>query len=424
MTRPLLFLILFLIAASVFSQQSIRIMHYNLLNYGVTTGGCNNTNNNVIDKNQYLHTILNYVNPHILTVNEINCSVQTYDILLDGCLDAYMQGKFERIAKTCNAIQALSNMVYYRKDLLEFYKQDVIHTNVRDINVVRFYYKSPDLSITQDTTFVTLFVAHLKAGTDWDDEEERADETNKVMQYLSQHPNLPNRIFLGDLNVYEGNEEAFENLTEYSNSALRFYDPINEIGDWHNNPSYSDIHTQSTHTVQNCFIPGGMDDRFDFILIEKSIKDNTNKVGYIPGSYTSVGQDGQHFNKNLMESPANGSVPSQVLDALFNMSDHLPVYCDLIFEGQLSLKDLSNKEGIRISNPVRDKLILKFDKVSDENYLLELHSPQGNICFRKEITQNQKTLSYSLDTLSPGIYFLRLLKGKDYVFSTKLILVN
>ena len=401
-------------------------MHYNLLNYGVTTGGCNNTTNNVNDKNQYLHTILSHVNPHILSVNEINCSVQTYDILLTGCLDAYMPGKFERIDKTCNATNPLSNMVYYRADLLEFYKQDAIQTNVRDINVVRFFYKSPDLAVTHDTTFITLMVAHLKAGTGSDDAQERAHETNDAMQYLSQHPNLPNRIFLGDLNIYESNEQAFENLTEYSNAALRFYDPINEIGDWHNSSSYSHIHTQSTHMSMNCFIGGGMDDRFDFILIDKSVRDNTSKVGYMPDSYTTVGQDGQHFNKTLIESPANGSAPSNVLDALYNMSDHLPLYCDLMFEGQLGVYEFMPDFNIRINSPVKDNLVIEFDKNPGKRkeFKLEIFSPSGLNHFIKSYKPDSSKLTIPVHFLSSGIYYLRIQDEMNAVLTVKFLVVK
>ncbi len=59
-------------------------------------------------------------------------------------------------------------------------------------------------------------------------------------------------------------------LINFSVEEYRFYDPINRVGDWHNNPSYADIHTQSTHTVyNNCASTGGMDDRFDFIMVQK-----------------------------------------------------------------------------------------------------------------------------------------------------------
>ncbi|MFC2107034.1 T9SS type A sorting domain-containing protein [Bacteroidota bacterium] len=401
-------------------------MHYNLLNYGVTAGGCNNTTNNVNDKNQYLHTILSHVNPHILTVNEINCSVQTYDILLSGCLDVYMQGKFERIDKTCNATNPLSNMVYYRADLLEFYKQDAIQTNVRDINVVRFFYKSPDLAVTHDTTFITIMLAHLKAGTGWDDKQERATETNEVMQYLSQHPNLPNRIFLGDLNIYEANEQAFKNLTEYSNASLRFYDPINEIGDWHNNSSYSHIHTQSTHSSMNCFIGGGMDDRFDFILIDESVKDNAYKVGYIPDSYTTAGQDGYHFNKNLIESTANESVPSSVLYALYNMSDHLPVYCDLMFEGRFGVHELSPDFSFRFISPVNDNLVIEFlqDKKIFAELDLSIVNQYGNKVLRKVIKMDTSQISIPIDFLASGMYYLRIQAGRNVSKTIKFIVIR
>jgi hypothetical protein len=52
---------------------------------------------------------------------------------------------------------------------------------------------------------------------------------------------------------------------------------------------------------------------------------------YIPGSYTAVGNDGNHFNRGLNELP-NTKVSDEIATALYYSSDHLPVYADFLVE--------------------------------------------------------------------------------------------
>jgi len=69
---------------TTWSQDTIRIMHYNLLMYGDNFGGCTSSNNNVNDKNGYLKTIVDYVKPDIVTVNEIYKDSYYHDLILDS----------------------------------------------------------------------------------------------------------------------------------------------------------------------------------------------------------------------------------------------------------------------------------------------------------------------------------------------------
>ena len=76
----------------------------------------------------------------------------------------------------------------------------------------------------------------------------------------------------------------------------------------------SDYHTQSTHSENTgCAASGGMDDRFDFILISKNIKQGSKGVKYLSDAYWAVGQDGKHFNESINSSPTNTSVPLMYL---------------------------------------------------------------------------------------------------------------
>ena len=74
MKKNCLFVLLFLLGFSISAiaqNDTLKVMQYNLLNYGNNTGYCTTTNNNINDKNGYIRTILTAYYPDILTVCEI-----------------------------------------------------------------------------------------------------------------------------------------------------------------------------------------------------------------------------------------------------------------------------------------------------------------------------------------------------------------
>ena len=106
-------------------------------------------------------------------------------------------------------------------------------------------------------------------------------------------------------------------------------DPL-PAGNWHASSSYSLLHTQSTRTAEfGGGSTGGLDDRFDFILFTGDVNSGANKVQYVNNSCKAFGNDGNHLNDALIDPPVNPNVPDSVIQALYYMSDHLPVICDL-----------------------------------------------------------------------------------------------
>ncbi|MCD4736346.1 MAG: hypothetical protein K8R53_09900, partial [Bacteroidales bacterium] len=318
------------------SQDTLTVMHYNLLNYGNNWGGCTSTNNNVDDKNQYLKEITDYIQPDLLTVNEISKVSSYHDLLLNTVFNPFGSA-FQKANPPNYASSSIMNQVFYRKSKLELLETTTIVTNVRDIDIFKFYCRESPTEVKGDSIFINCVVAHLKAGNSPDDASERADEANKIMSYLNATNASGNYIFTGDFNVYSGFEQAYLKITNYSNQNIRFYDPLDKSGEWSGNSYFASIHTQSTHQSGSCHSGGGSDDRFDFILMTQKILQGSNKIKYIADSYKAVGQDGLHFNKSINASPTNTSVPANVLDALYDMSDHLPVVSKFLYGKNLSI---------------------------------------------------------------------------------------
>ncbi|MFN9939448.1 MAG: hypothetical protein ACK56I_08225, partial [bacterium] len=113
----------------------------------------------------------------------------------------------------------------------------------------------------------------------------------------------------------------------------QFVDFINREGDWSNNSNFADVHTQSPRTASfDLGVTGGMDDRFDFILGTRFVRDGSYGLQYIEDSYHTPGNDGAHFNTSILANPPNTSAPDSIIQALHDLADHLPVMASFKFD--------------------------------------------------------------------------------------------
>lgn len=397
-----------LLGFGIYAQDTITFMQYNLLMYGNNFGGCTSSNNNINDKNQYLHTIVEYVKPDILTVNELYKDPFYSNFLLNGALNINGISYFQMGEPTNVSNSYTINQIFYNSDKLVLYTQGAISTSYRDITIYRLYYNTPDLKYTKDTVYINCCVTHLKAGQGYEDE--RANETQKLMDYLNNTNATGNYLFMGDFNFYTSAEPGFQNLVNYYNEDVRFYDPVNKMGSWNNNSYYASVHTQSTHTSGDCPSGGGMDDRFDFILVSDEILSGADKAKYVQNSYRAVGQDGKHFNKSLLDSPTNTSVPNDVLHALYNMSDHLPVTLKLAVGNNVGINAFYNNDfTVRFPNPVKDNVRLTIENAKSGYYDVNIFNTLGMIVYSGKVEVNGIT-TCSIPTVGfkSGLYILRI----------------
>ena len=395
------------------AQDTIHLLQYNLLNFGVENSYCNNTSNNILKKNSGLKSILEYSRPDIFSANEIGADSSIYKIILDSILlpinNSYKSGKY---SNSSNA--DLISMIFFNSNKISLYSQKTITTDVRDINFYKFYYKLPSFP-NNDTTFFSCIQAHLKAGNAASDANERAQETEVLMNFLNTNNIGSNVILMGDFNLYSSSEIAYQNLINHSNSSIRFYDPIYKSGSWSGNNTFSLYHTQSTRLTGNdCFASGGLNDRFDFIMCSYPILAGINKVAYIPSSYKTIGQDGSHFNKSV-NSGSNSSVPDTIAEALYNVSDHLPI--------SLSLKIEASKTGIRENS----NLIFKICQFEDFLFItansykqiitqVQILNTLGQELYstHNQLLRSESTIKIPISHLPKGIYLLKLQTSNSY----------
>ena len=405
MLRNIFFIISFF-AANVVAAQSdtIRLATYNLLHYGRPQA------NRYTLKNANLQPILARIKPSIACFNEI-------DTTLPGILDtlntvmpyAMMHGAVHNTTQT-----DILDGLFWKSGKFKILRDTVIVSYLRDIVAYDLYYDDPLLSTIHDTVKVKVITAHLKSSNAVSDRVTRDTETRRVVRYLNSLTDTLNLVMLGDFNLYKSSEAAYQNLTANTNILARLNDPANMPGNWDGTASLASIHTQSPRLVQlsDEGASGGLDSRFDFLLVSDAMMNGWKGITYIPGSYTAFGNDGLHFNKALTDAPAHPTLPTTIIQALYNTSDHLPVFADFIispkvhnapneiYNVRISLQD------VQIANPFGDEILYHIPK-DIKNISYSLLSAQGALIQSGYLDTYARTLPITT-CIVPGLYFLLL----------------
>ena len=416
MKKTIITIAVIVLCARATAQDTITIMQYNLLNYGNITSYCPADSNTVTDKNAWTKTIFDYVKPTIFTVNELNRQPVMHDSLLHNVMNTNGV-TYYKLAPTTNTTNTyLMNALYYDSRKVECAARYVAQNYVRDATVYKMYYLSPDLQ-RGDTVFFFCSLVHLKAGYADGNDEDRGIMANNLMSWIEDFDTLGQQNFMvmGDFNVYTHTEAAFQAFTKHSDSLIRFYDPINQIGSWNSNPAFAAYHTQSTRSGNGsgCASTGGLDDRFDYILFNRNIKDRTAGLGYVEGSYKNLGNDGNHYNKSII-ADGNNSVPPAVLNALYHNSDHLPIVMKLAVDATPSVGLVQPEYTpleVRLSpNPTGSTLNVDIDDNSDGTwYTISIVAPNGRVM--RCVNTQERHSSIPVEILSQGLYMAIVTTG-------------
>jgi hypothetical protein len=214
-------------------------------------------------------------------------------------------------------------------------------------------------------------------------------------------------LVAGDFNIYYSDEPAFGMMTDsLQNNNGRLHDPLSAPGYWHANIDFAAIHTQSTRTQQ---LPdggagGGLDDRFDMMLCSQSLLDSIDLFLDVD-SYAICGNDGAHFNISINYGN-NAAVPSQIADALYWASDHLPVFVDITDETTPPIEEPLVKVW---PNPVQDWAQITFPKHDDfTEARITMTNILGQRVFEEQV-YDPYGYRFNRGSLPVGIYFLHVI---------------
>ena len=425
----LILLLLIWMAWPAKAQDTLTVMQYNLLEYGNYNSGfadCYETNNNTQRKDECIRTLVDYVKPDIFTVCEFGATSALQNDFLRHNLNINGANYWQSDNIINYAGSNIINHIFFDSRKLGLSKHVALRTNPRDTDFYELYLKTPNLA-AGDTIKLVCIVVHPKAGQGY--EASRCAQMQIAMDYLNQHYPHDNALIMGDFNMYGASESGYRLLTQtYSNPEVCFVDPVGSagIGEWNNNNQYAAYHTQSTRSYsEECFSGGGLDDRFDFILMADEIKFSYNHLRYVNNSYHAIGNDGHHFNQSV-DQGTNTAVPAEVAEALFDGSDHLPVTMKIAVDVHLGVEEemAQSLQACVAPNPATNLAKVSFYNPSQGQVQFDLYSLQGQLMQRAAGVFGEGAQQFELDLqgLTKGFYLLRIAHSKGWRQTIKLVI--
>ncbi|WP_413531478.1 T9SS type A sorting domain-containing protein [Empedobacter brevis] len=409
MKKKLLFLFLIL-SVSLFSQETLNTMFYNVFKFP----------NSLPQNRQFiLKDILDEYKPDLFMICEL-VSENGADLILNTSLEN-QKDKFARalfVPDSTKLDDPLQTMVFYNTRKLTLVKQQKIPTVYRDINQYSF-----QLNVSSnDPINLEVFVAHLKSSTGPANRQMRLEmvqEVTKSLKKLTQ----PNTyvLFAGDFNLYNSTEPAYQEILNPENAILMI-DPIDAPGKWQDNPAFSYLHTQSTRVSSvgfgsgtNSGAGGGLDDRFDFIMMSKNFK-NSSSLSYVNDSYKAYGNNGNCLDKDVKDPNCTGIFSQTLRNNLYYMSDHLPVVMQFKIHDNLSTKTIESKPffWLESSNITNGKIMIGIDKsrLNALNNTFFVYNSIGQ--FVKSVPiNNQSSITIDFQGLAAGVYYIKTKESNE-----------
>jgi hypothetical protein len=387
-------------ANALFSQENLKLMFYNVLNYPLQEPA---------SRIQNLEVIITDYSPDLFMICELNNEAGADNILN---IMQYANSNYQRAVFQFNTSDdnigdqnELQNMLYYDSSKFSLESQTIVASSYRDFN--HYILKIKTVDADTNPIYLDVFVSHLKSSSGTTNQQLRLAMVNDFVAYLETLPNHRNVVFGGDLNIYTSSEPAFQELID-TNNNITFVDPADRVGSWHNNINYIDVFTQSTRTQNGLGgATGGFDDRFDFILTSENMLTNTD-LFYVPDSYQVYGNNANSncYNGEINTANCDGSEFNfTIRDALYYMSDHLPVTLELQTPEALSVETPTYFNGIKFvgSNVVSEQLQLKITNSAIDN--LTIYNTLGQKIETLK-TKNVANLAIDVSKLASGIYYI------------------
>jgi len=412
--KILIFLILNLLVSVSFGQTRIKAMMYNVLNYS----------NSEVSRNKtpFLSTILDEVKPDLFMVCEMIDEIGSNYLFENAIIpfnENFQKAPFE---ENQSGNSDLQQMVYYNTKKLILEETRVITADTRDIN--KYTFKINTENASTHPILLEVFVTHLKASTGYSNRQRRLNSIQSFVSFTNNISNESHVLFAGDFNFYTSNEEGYQYLIDNSNpiviidpidrpapdfpdNGVNYYENYDSTYFW-NNSTFADVHSQSTRTSNSGLIDdsgatGGLDDRFDFIMMSENFN-TSSELYYIQDSYQTIGNNGNCYNSYINNVNCSGEFSQTLREALIEFSDHLPVVMEIETPENTLSTSLLEEINFIGSNVTEDYLKITTTENIDS---FKIYSSTGQL-IKVIFTEKTGSNSINIDVkhISKGIYYL------------------
>jgi endonuclease/exonuclease/phosphatase family metal-dependent hydrolase len=415
MKKYLIFFLLVISGTSIFAQSDIKIMSYNLLTY---------PEGEMVNRIDTLSKILDFYKPDLLLVQELKSEQGLQNITqeLNALFGDYQAGTYiPQISNPANSFRLQQNLIF-NEAVFELVTEQAIETPYRDVNYFQLRILEEDG--TPSTELLHAYVTHLKSSQGSTNEQLRLSMVEVLKNHISLLPPESNVIVAGDFNVYYGGEPAYELLLS-TNGTNTLHDPIDMPGWASTNFPNTEIFTQSTRLSSlSDGSGGGMDDRFDFILLSDQLMNPNARFVYQADSYQALGNNGTCYNQDLIDCSTVDNVPFELLRALYYMSDHLPIVLNLEINEAVSTIELplsSESQLVEIApNPANAQIDLVWNGTNPID--VRILNLQGKLMLAQKLVE-QKTM-IDIAHLPQGLYIVQTADKNTGVLDAAKLLIQ
>ncbi len=392
--KNLIYLLLMfsIVQAQSLTGQDIKIMSYNILTFPEEGG---------IDRTDTLGKIIRYYEPDIFLLQELK-SEEGFQNILAECNEwknEYSGGTYaEQISNPTNNWRLQQNIIF-NNTKFTLTSESVIVTDYRDVNYFKLYRNSSD----QDSIFLHIYNTHLKSSSGFTNEQLRLGMAEYIIDHIETLPTDSKILVAGDFNVYDGDEPALKLLVSETGTN-QLHDPIQTLN-WAVNPAQNaDVLTQSAYASSpGNGAGGGIDDRFDWILISSNLK-QPSSLAYKPDTYKALGNNGQCYNSDLLDCIGDNDVPEGIIRTLWNMSDHIPVVMELGQVNMVKNVDLDRPLTLKVwPNP--SSMELNIEWPNNSSGVIQMYDLTGKCILTQTIDSEQTLLDIRL--LGQGYYIIK-----------------
>lgn len=398
MRSIILFTLGLFLSYTVSAQETIKTMFYNVLEFPEALPGGRGT---------ILKNILDTYDPDIFMVCEVQNQTGANIILNESLNGEGLEYNSSTFIPNISGPAEIQQMLYWKRDKFTLLDEEVLLTTVRDINHYTLQLNTADGDT--DPVIIEIYVAHLKSSQGTANQNLRL---SMVQEFTNSLESLdPNAfvLFAGDFNVYRATEVAYQKILDPTNNVA-MVDPIDTPGSWNNNIEFQAVHTQSTRISSSGFgagAGGGMDDRFDFIMISQNMQTDPT-LKYVPSSYLSYGNNGNCYDNDVSSEDCTGIFSQQLRNSIYSMSDHLPVVMTLETDKQIVLEVATNniQDGIQLTSTIVNTTIeLQVPSHLFGSQVLIFNTLGQKITNLK--LNNQSRQLYNISGIADGVYYLK-----------------